>query len=67
MAYCHGRDFVVVKAREEEEKMNVLSMLQFSIVAGLVLLIGMWILYAWLRHTGRLPGKVTRSGGDDGY
>lgn len=34
--------------------MNVLHMLQFSIAAGLVLLIGMWILYFWLRLTGRL-------------
>lgn len=46
--------------------MNVLHMLQFSIAAALVLLAGVWILYAWLRHTGRLPRKVTRSGGGNG-
>lgn len=46
--------------------MNVLHMLQFSICAGLVLLVGAWILYAWLRHTGKLKSKVTMSEERDG-
>lgn len=46
--------------------MNVLHMLQFSIAAALVLLAGMWGLYFWLRHTGKLKSKVTMSEERDG-
>lgn len=46
--------------------MNILAMLQTMIVVMIVLGVGVSLLYAWLKHTGRLPGKVTRSGGDNG-
>ena len=41
--------------------MNVLAMLQFVIAAGLVLLVGAWAIYFWLKHTGRLKSRITRS------
>lgn len=48
-------------AEEEEEKMNVLHMLQFSIGVGLILIVAAWGLYVWLRRTGQLKTKVTES------
>lgn len=37
--------------------MNVLAMLQFAIAVGLILLVGMWILYLWLKRSGRLEKR----------
>lgn len=34
--------------------MNWLAMLQFSVGAGLIFMVGVWILYFWLKRTGRL-------------
>lgn len=33
------------------------ALLQFSLIAGLVLTACVWGVYFWLRHTGRLPRK----------
>lgn len=38
--------------------MNILAMLQTTMAAGLVVLVGAWGLYAWLKHTGQLKGKA---------
>lgn len=66
MALGHGRDLPVPEAREgKEEEMNILAMLQFAIVAGVILLVAAWGIYFWLKRTGRLS-RVTRSGGYDG-
>lgn len=47
--------------------MDILAMLQFMIGVGIILVIIVWLLYAWLKKTGRLNGKVTfsGSGGED--
>lgn len=34
-----------------------LALLQFALIAGLVLTAGLWLLYFWLKYTGRLPRK----------
>lgn len=42
--------------------MNILAMLQTTIAGGLVVLVGAWGLYAWLKRTGQLKGKTHGSG-----
>lgn len=44
-----------------ETCVNILAMLQTLIAADVVLLVGMWALYAWLKHTGQLSdGRHSR-------
>lgn len=35
-------------------ELNILAMLQTAIAAGVILCIGMWGFYAWLKQTGQL-------------
>ncbi len=37
-----------------ETSVNILAMLQTTIAAGLVILVGVWALYRWLKYTGKL-------------
>lgn len=40
-----------------ETSVNILAMLQTAMATGLVVLVGMWALYAWLKHTGQLKNS----------
>lgn len=45
-----------------ETSVNILAMLQTAMAAGLVVLVGMWGLYAWLKYTGRLNSDHRHEG-----
>lgn len=38
-------------------QLDLHAILITALAAGSVVLIGMWILYFWLKHTGRLPAR----------
>lgn len=38
-------------------QIDILAMLQFVIVAGIILAVALWVLYFWLRKTGRLKSR----------
>ncbi len=45
-----------------ETSVNILAMLQTAIAAGIVLCVGAWGLYFWLKHTGQLKGDHHHKG-----
>lgn len=45
-----------------ETSMNILAMLQTAMAAGLVVLVGMWALYGWLKYTGKLKSDHSHEG-----